>query len=147
MVIRTPAPLRASYPVHRTLTTRWFDNDIYAHMNNSVHYQLFDTVVNGHLLEHALLDLHKSETVFLVVESGCRYFGEIAFPDVVTAGLRVGRLGTSSIRYEVGLFRSDTQQAAAAGHFIHVNVNRQTRQPEPIAPRARDVLARLVMSG
>jgi acyl-CoA thioester hydrolase len=147
VVIRTPAPLRASYPVHRTLTTRWFDNDIYAHMNNSVHYQLFDTVVNGHLLEHALLDLHKSETVFLVVESGCRYFGEIAFPDVVTAGLRVGRLGTSSIRYEVGLFRSDTQQAAAAGHFIHVNVNRQTRQPEPIAPRARDVLARLVMSG
>ncbi|MFT7311004.1 MAG: acyl-CoA thioester hydrolase [Paracoccaceae bacterium] len=147
MVIRTPAPLRASYPVHRTLTTRWFDNDIYAHMNNSVHYQLFDTVVNGHLLEHALLDLHKSETVFLVVESGCRYFGEIAFPDVVTAGLRVGRLGTSSIRYEVGLFRSDTQQAAAAGHFIHVNVNRQTRQPEPIAPRAKDVLARLVMSG
>lgn len=146
-MIRTPAPLRASYPVHRTLTTRWFDNDIYAHMNNSVHYQLFDTVVNGHLLEHALLDLHKSETVFLVVESGCRYFGEIAFPDVVTAGLRVGRLGTSSIRYEVGLFRSDTQQAAAAGHFIHVNVNRQTRQPEPIAPRARDVLARLVMSG
>jgi acyl-CoA thioester hydrolase len=147
VVIRTPAPLRASYPVHRTLTTRWFDNDIYAHMNNSVHYQLFDTVVNGHLLEHALLDLHKSETVFLVVESGCRYFGEIAFPDVVTAGLRVGRLGTSSIRYEVGLFRSDTQQAAAAGHFIHVNVNRQTRQPEPIAPRAKDVLARLVMSG
>ncbi|MFT6912947.1 MAG: acyl-CoA thioester hydrolase [Paracoccaceae bacterium] len=147
MVIRTPAPLRASYPVHRTLTTRWFDNDIYAHLNNSVHYQLFDTVVNGHLLEHALLDLHKSETVFLVVESGCRYFGEIAFPDVVTAGLRVGRLGTSSIRYEVGLFRSDTQQAAAAGHFIHVNVNRQTRQPEPIAPRAKDVLARLVMSG
>jgi acyl-CoA thioester hydrolase len=147
VVIRTPAPLRASYPVHRTLTTRWFDNDIYAHLNNSVHYQLFDTVVNGHLLEHALLDLHKSETVFLVVESGCRYFGEIAFPDVVTAGLRVGRLGTSSIRYEVGLFRSDTQQAAAAGHFIHVNVNRQTRQPEPIAPRARDVLARLVMSG
>lgn len=146
-MIRTPAPLRASYPVHRTLTTRWFDNDIYAHLNNSVHYQLFDTVVNGHLLEHALLDLHKSETVFLVVESGCRYFGEIAFPDVVTAGLRVGRLGTSSIRYEVGLFRSDTQQAAAAGHFIHVNVNRQTRQPEPIAPRARDVLARLVMSG
>lgn len=146
-MIRTPAPLRASYPVHRTLTTRWFDNDIYAHMNNSVHYQLFDTVVNGHLLEHALLDLHKSETVFLVVESGCRYFGEIAFPDVVTAGLRVGRLGTSSIRYEVGLFRSDTQQAAAAGHFIHVNVNRQTRQPEPIAPRAKDVLARLVMSG
>jgi acyl-CoA thioester hydrolase len=147
VVIRTPAPLRASYPVHRTLTTRWFDNDIYAHLNNSVHYQLFDTVVNGHLLEHALLDLHKSETVFLVVESGCRYFGEIAFPDVVTAGLRVGRLGTSSIRYEVGLFRSDTQQAAAAGHFIHVNVNRQTRQPEPIAPRAKDVLARLVMSG
>lgn len=146
-MIRTPAPLRASYPVHRTLTTRWFDNDIYAHLNNSVHYQLFDTVVNGHLLEHALLDLHKSETVFLVVESGCRYFGEIAFPDVVTAGLRVGRLGTSSIRYEVGLFRSDTQQAAAAGHFIHVNVNRQTRQPEPIAPRAKDVLARLVMSG
>jgi acyl-CoA thioester hydrolase len=147
VVTRTSAPLRASYPVHRTLTTRWFDNDIYAHMNNSVHYQLFDTVVNGHLLEHALLDLHKSETVFLVVESGCRYFGEIAFPDVVTAGLRVGRLGTSSIRYEVGLFRGDTQQAAAAGHFIHVNVNRQTRLPQPIAPRAREVLARLVVSG
>jgi acyl-CoA thioester hydrolase len=129
--------------VFRTLTTRWFDNDIYAHMNNSVHYQLFDTVINGHLLEEGLLDLHNSATVFLVVESGCSYFSEIAFPDVVSAGLRVEKLGSSSVRYNVGLFVADASVAAASGHFIHVNVDRVTRKPAPLNDPTRAALAQL----
>lgn len=137
---RTSAPTRARFPIYRTITTRWFDNDVYAHMNNSVHYQLFDTVVNGHLLEEGLLDLHNSSTVFLVVESGCSYFSEIAFPDVINAGLRVAKLGKSSVTYEVGLFLQDSVTAAASGHFIHVNVDRKTRRPEALSNRVRAVL-------
>lgn len=144
---RTPPPTRAGFCAFKTLTTRWFDNDIYAHMNNSVHYQLFDTVVNGHLLQEGLLDLQGSATVFLVVESGCSYFSEIAFPDVVTAGLRVAKLGSTSVKYEVGLFRGDSDIAAASGHFIHVNVDRTTRRPEPLGAQARTVLERLVPRG
>ena len=136
-------PSRAQFPIFRSMTTRWFDNDIYAHMNNSVHYQLFDTVVNGYLLEEGILDLHNSQSVFLVVESGCSYFAEIAFPDVVTAGLRVAKLGTSSVKYEIGLFRRNDIKAAALGHFIHVNVNRLTRKPEPLGELARSVLKTL----
>ena len=136
-------PTRAQFPIFRSMTTRWFDNDIYAHMNNSVHYQLFDTVVNGYLLEEGVLDLHSSPSIFLVVESGCSYFSEIAFPDVVNAGLRVAKLGTSSVKYEIGLFRRDSIKAAALGHFIHVNVNRLTRKPEPLGELARSVLENL----
>lgn len=137
---RTTPPTRAHFPVYRTITTRWFDNDIYAHMNNTVHYQLFDTVVNGHLLEEGLLDLKNSPTVFLVVESGCSYFSQIAFPDVINAGLRVAKLGKSSVKYEVGLFLQDSITAAASGHFIHVNVDRATRKPEALSNLARSVL-------
>ena len=140
-------PTRSDYPVFQTLTTRWFDNDIYAHMNNTVHYQLFDTVVNGHLLTEGLLDIKSSPTVFLVVESGCSYFGEIAFPDLVTAGLRVVKLGKTSVRYEVGLFRNESENAAAAGHFIHVNVDRVTRRPEPLGAKHKTVLEALIPMG
>ncbi|MDG1066948.1 MAG: thioesterase family protein [Sulfitobacter sp.] len=141
---RATAPTRAEFPVFKTLTTRWFDNDLYGHMNNAVHYQLFDTVVNGHLLEEGLLELHNSETAFLVVESGCSYFSEIGFPDVITAGLRVAKLGSSSVTYNVALFRGDSDVAAAAGHFIHVHVDRATRKPRPMDARARQVLGELV---
>ena len=109
----------------RLLTTRWIDNDIYGHMNNAVHYQLFDTAVNGHLLEQGVLDLKLGKTVFLVVETGCQYFKELAFPDIITAGIKVSKLGTSSVTYAVGLFSGEENVAAAQGHFVHVNVNRQ----------------------
>lgn len=131
---------RADYEVFRTITTRWMDNDPYGHMNNVVHYSLFDTAVNGWLIEQGLLDIHRGQRIGLVVETGCRYFAEMAFPDVVTAGIRVGRLGSSSVRYEVGLFRNDDELAAAEGFFIHVYVDRETRRPQPIDDAMRDAL-------
>ena len=128
MVKHTPST-RDDYCVFSTITTRWFDNDVYGHMNNTVHYQLFDTAVNGYLMEQGLLDFKLGPTVFLVVETGCKYFSELAFPDVISAGIRVKKLGSSSVTYEVGLFRGGADEASAEGHFVHVNVDRKTRQP------------------
>lgn len=139
---RGPAD-RSAYKLFRTLTTRWADNDIYGHMNNVIHYSLFDTAVNGLLIERGVLDIHGGERIFLVVETGCRYFAEIAFPDVVDAGIRVARLGGSSVRYEVGLFRHGERAAAAEGFFIHVQVDRATRRPVPLGEETRRVLERL----
>ena len=142
-----PAPSeRSAYRVFRTLTTRWMDNDIYGHMNNVVHYSLFDAAVNGWLIENKVLDIHGGDQIGLVVETGCRYFGELAFPDVVTAGIRVAQIGSSSVRYEVGLFRNDESEACADGHFIHVFVERATQRPVPIPAGIRAALAPLAMS-
>ena len=124
---------RSDFRAFSTLTTRWIDNDIYGHMNNAVHYQLFDTAVNGHLLENGVLDLKLGKTVFLVVETGCQYFKELAFPDIITAGIKVSKLGTSSVTYAVGLFSGEEDFAAAQGHFVHVNVNRRTRRPSELS--------------
>jgi acyl-CoA thioester hydrolase len=134
---------RAAYKTFRILTTRWMDNDIYGHMNNVVHYSLFDTAVNGWLIEQGVLDIQDGDQIGLVVETGCRYFGEIAFPDRVDAGLRVAKLGTSSVRYEVGLFRNDEQTAAAEGFFVHVYVDRISRRPTPLSDRLRTTLEKL----
>ncbi|MGD9912767.1 MAG: acyl-CoA thioesterase [Rhizobiaceae bacterium] len=136
---------RDAYRAFRTIQTRWMDNDIYGHMNNVVHYSLFDTAVNGWLIEQGALDIHKGEQIGLVVETGCRYFSELAFPDVATAGLRVARLGTSSVRYEVGLFRNDEHIAAAEGFFVHVYVDRVTRRPTPLGTRLRAAVASLAV--
>ncbi|MBX3573846.1 MAG: acyl-CoA thioesterase [Mesorhizobium sp.] len=136
-----PVPAeRSAYRAFRTITTRWMDNDIYGHMNNVVHYSLFDTAVNGWLIEQKVLDIHGGDQIGLVVETGCRYFGELAFPDVVTAGIRVAQIGSSSVRYEVGLFRNDEEVAAAEGFFIHVYVDRQTRRPKPLNAALRAAL-------
>ena len=136
-----PAPsARSAYRAFRTLTTRWMDNDVYGHMNNVVHYSLFDTAVNGWLIEKGVLDIHGGDQIGLVVETGCRYFSEMAFPDVVTAGLRVARLGGSSVRYEVGLFRNDEDIAAAEGFFVHVYVDGRTRRPKPLGDALRGAL-------
>ncbi len=134
-----PSP-RSAYRTFRTITTRWMDNDIYGHMNNVVHYSLFDTAVNGWLIERDVLDIHGGDQIGLVVETGCRYFSELAFPDVVTAGLRVAKLGSSSVRYEVGLFRDAEDLAAAEGFFVHVYVDRQSRRPKPLNLSLRQVL-------
>ena len=122
---------RDDFPAFQVITTRWMDNDIYGHMNNVVHYSLFDTAVNGWLIAEGVLDIHKGDQIGLVVETGCRYFAELAFPDVVHAGIRVAKLGNSSVRYEVGLFRNDERQAAAEGFFVHVYVDAATRRPAP----------------
>ncbi len=136
---------REAYKAFRTIPTRWMDNDVYGHMNNVVHYSLFDTAVNGWLIEEGVLDIHGGEQIGLVVETGCRYFAEMAFPDVVTAGLRVARLGRSSVRYEIGLFRNGEQDAAAEGFFIHVYVEKATRRPVPLDPALRASLERIAV--
>lgn len=128
---------RADYRVFRPLPTRWMDNDIYGHLNNVVHYSLFDTAVNGWLVEKGLLDPHRDPIISMVVETGCRYRGEMAFPDLVTAGLAAARIGNSSIRYHIGLFRNEDTAASAEGHFTHVYVDRATRRPVPIPERLR----------
>ncbi len=140
-----PVPsTRADYRAFRAITTRWMDNDIYGHMNNVVHYSLFDTAVNAWLIERGVLDIRAGAQIGLVVETGCRYFSELAYPDLVTAGLRVARLGTSSVRYEVGLFRNDETDAAAEGFFVHVYVDRETRRPKPLAENLRAALEEIV---
>lgn len=131
---------RETYRAFRAIPTRWIDNDIYGHLNNAVHYSLIDTAVNGWLIERGLLDIHAGERIGLVAETGCRYFSEMAFPDTVTAGLRAARIGTSSVRYEVGLFRNEDARASAEGYFVHVYVDRATRRPAPMLPDLRAAL-------
>lgn len=140
----TPAT-RAAFPLFRSLQTRWMDNDVYGHLNNVVHYALFDTAVNGWLIEQGLVDPHHGTTICLVVETGCSYFAEMRFPDAVTAGIRVAALGTSSIRYDIALFRNDDEIAAAQGRFTHVHVDRATRRPVPLNVTMRGTLATLLV--
>jgi acyl-CoA thioester hydrolase len=140
---RTPPSTRDAYKVFRTIPTRWLDNDVYGHMNNSVHYTLFDTTVNCWLIENGLLDIHGGDRIGLVVETGCRYFAEMGYPDTIISGLRVGKLGSSSVRYEIALFRNDDERAAAEGFFVHVYVDRTTRRPNPIGDTLRAALGQI----
>ena len=143
MVKQTPST-RGDYSVFSTITTRWFDNDVYGHMNNTVHYQLFDTAVHEYLVAQGVLDFKFGPTVFLVVETGCKYFSALAFPDVISAGIKVIKLGTSSATYEIGLFRGDAEEASAEGHFVHVCVDRETRRPVEINIQTRKALSNLI---
>ncbi len=125
------------------IPTRWMDNDVYGHVNNVVYYSYFDTVVNEYLVSSGSLDIERSRTIGLVVETRCRFFRAIAFPDTVHAGLRVARLGNSSVRYEIGLFRNDEETAAAQGHFVHVYVDRETRRPAGLPQQMREALEKI----
>jgi acyl-CoA thioester hydrolase len=127
-----------------TVPTRWMDNDVYGHVNNVVYYSYFDTVVNGYLISSGALDIEKSPVIGLVVETQCRFFKPITFPDAVHAGLRVARLGNSSVRYEIGIFRNDEETAAAQGHFVHVYVDREGRRPTTLPPEMRAALERIL---
>ncbi|MFC7408964.1 acyl-CoA thioesterase [Hydrogenophaga atypica] len=131
-----PQP-RSAYPVFRTIGTRWMDNDVYGHVNNVVYYSWFDTAVNAWLIEQGALDIHSGEVIGLVIETQCNYFAPLAFPQAVHAGLRVAHIGRSSVRYEVGLFAADGELCAAAGHFIHVYVDRATRRPVPLPEKLK----------
>ena len=134
---------RDNYRYLTTIDTRWMDNDAYGHVNNVVYYSFFDTAVNRWLIERGVLDIAQSAAVGLVVETQCRYFAPLTFPDRVTAGLRIAHLGRSSVRYEIGLFRNDDVHAAAAGHFVHVYVDRATRQSVPISETVRTAMQEL----
>ncbi len=131
---------RADYRHFLAIPTRWMDNDVYLHVNNVVYYSYFDTVVNQYLVERGVLDIEKSSVIGLVVETQCHYFSPIAFPDTVHAGLRVAELGTSSVRYEIGIFRNTQVQAAAQGHFVHVHVDRASNRPTPLPQALRAAL-------
>jgi acyl-CoA thioester hydrolase len=137
-----PEP-RGNYRAFHDITTRWMDNDVYGHVNNVVYYSWFDTAVNGHLIERGALDIHRSEVIGLVVETQCNYFAPIEFPQKVEAGLRVAKLGRSSVRYEVGLFIKGEAMTAAKGHFIHVYVDRASRRPAELPPQLKSVLEAL----
>ncbi len=139
-----PAPeSRQAYPVFRDITPRWRDNDIYGHVNNVVYYSWFDAAVNAHLIEQGVLDIHAGQTIGLVVETHCNYFAPLAFPQLVQAGIRVASIGSSSVRYEIGLFAQGEDLCAAKGHFIHVYVDRQTRRPVPLPANFLSVLKAL----
>ena len=137
MAERRQPSTRGAYKAFRTVTTRWADNDVYGHMNNVVHYALFDSAVNQYLIEEGALDIREGQQIGLVVETRCSYFAEMAYPDVVHAGLRADYVGNSSITYGIGLFRNDDDKAAAEGQFTHVYVDRQSRRPQPLSDALR----------
>ena len=139
-----PQPLpRSDFPVYRSISTRWMDNDVYGHVNNVVYYSWFDTAVNATLIEKGVLDIHGGSTIGLVIETQCNYFAPLAFPQTIDAGIRVAKLGTSSVRYEVGLFAQGEPLCAAKGHFVHVYVDRETRRPVPLPPALKAYLETL----
>ena len=132
--IRPQPEARSAYRHFTSLSTRWMDNDAYGHVNNVVYYSLFDTAVNRYLIEAGALDIHAGAVIGLVVETHCNYFAPIAFPQMVDAGLRVAQVGSSSVRYEIGLFAAGEPLCAARGHFVHVYVDRETRRPAALPP-------------
>lgn len=134
---------RGDFPVLRELPTRWSDDDVYGHVNNVVHYAMFDTAVNGWLIDAAGTDIRRLPAIGLVVETQCRYFAELRFPDVVTAGLRLERLGTSSVVYRLALFGPRDEAPAAVGRFVHVYVDRASRRPVPVPEEIRLALRAL----
>ena len=134
---------RAAYPHRMTITTRWNDNDVYGHVNNVEYYAFFDTIINAYLIREGGLDIHRGSAIGLCAESHCSFSAALEFPDDVEAGLRVGHLGTSSVKYEIGLFGSDGEGPAATGWFVHVFVDRESRRPVPIPSAIRGALEKL----
>lgn len=131
---------RSQFPHFLEIPTRWMDNDAYQHVNNVVYYSFFDTAVNRFLIDKGVLDIHSDEVVGMVVDTGCSYFSSISFPDTVHAGVRVAKIGNSSVRYELALYRNGDEQPAAAGHFVHVYVDRKSNRSVPIPATVRAVL-------
>lgn len=134
---------RKAYPHFVAIPTRWMDNDTYGHVNNVVYYAYFDTAVNAHLIAAGHLDIRGGAAIGIVVETACRFHKALSFPDTVDAGLRIVRLGNSSVTYEIALFRAGDDDAAATGRFVHVWVDRGTRRPVPVPDAIRSALAPL----
>jgi acyl-CoA thioester hydrolase len=135
---------RSSYKHFLKIPTRWRDNDVYQHVNNVVYYSFFDTVINEYLIKEGGLDFEHGDVVGLAIETQCAFHKQIQFPQVVDAGLRVGKLGNSSVRYEVGLFIEGDEECAASGYFVHVFVERPENKPTPIPPKLRACMERLL---
>jgi acyl-CoA thioester hydrolase len=141
---RPAAGRRGDYPHFMPIPTRWMDNDIYGHVNNVVYYSYFDTLVNRYLIDPGKLDIHNGSVIGIAVETQCRFFKSFTYPEVVEGGLRVGRLGNSSARYEIGLFGEGEETARAEGHFVHVFVDRASNKPVPIPASIRAALERIL---
>ena len=137
-------PQRSDYPHFQPITTRWHDNDIYGHVNNVTYYSFFDSAVNSYLIERGGLDIHDGEVVGFAVSSSCDYFASIAYPDLIEVGVRVGKLGNSSVQYELAVFKAGEVEACAAGRFVHVFVDRASNRPVAIPDRLRDALSLLI---
>ncbi len=137
---REPPGRRSDYRHFLAIPTRWMDNDLYGHVNNVVYYSYFDTVINWFLIERGGLDIHEAAIIGVAAESGCRFRESFAYPETIDAGLRVGHLGNSSVRYEIGLFREGKDEAAAEGHFVHVFVERGVQKAVPIPAAIRAAL-------
>lgn len=138
---------RADFHYFLKIPTRWMDNDIYGHVNNVVYYSYVDTVSNSYLIEAGGLDIHSDTVIGIAVESHCNYYKSLEFPDTVDAGLRVGHLGRTSVRYEIGLFSETSEEICAAAHFVHVFVDRETNVPVPIPGKLRSALERIAGRG
>ena len=139
---RSQPTRRADYRAFVPISTRWSDNDVYGHMNNAAYYTFFDTAVTTWLLSQGL-SAKPGASLLFVAETGCRYLSELGYPDQVTVGLRIPHLGTSSIRYDIALFRNDEDRAAAEGLFVHVHVDAATRRPTPLPAELRATLERI----
>ena len=136
---------RQHYRHFMRIPTRWIDNDIYAHVNNAVYYTYFDTIINHYLFKEGDLDPHQGYVIGFALETFCRFLAPIAFPDVLDVGLRIGKLGSSSVRYELAIFVDGQVEPCAVGHFVHVFVNRHTKHPEAIQGKLRDAMTRLLI--
>jgi len=137
---------RSDFPRLVSLATRWMDNDAYGHVNNVEYYSYFDTVINEYLIKVGGHDIQQGREIAVCAESFCRYFQEVAFPDVLEIGLRVAKLGNSSVRYEIGIFKAGAETPAAAGYFVHVFVAKDSRRPVPMPPTIRAALEQLQIS-
>ncbi|PTQ71142.1 thioesterase family protein [Pseudomonas sp. GV071] len=137
--------LRSDYANFQPITTRWHDNDVYGHVNNVTYYSFFDSAVNTYLIEVGGLDIHSGPVVGFVVSSSCDYFASIAFPDRIEIGLRVGKLGNSSVQYELAVFKAGEDEACAAGRFVHVFVDRESNRPVSIPDGLRQALSDLLV--
>lgn len=138
-------PARSDYPFFYPINTRWSDNDVYGHVNNVIYYSYFDTAANRYLIEEGGLDISDGEIVGFVVSSGCEYHEPITYPEPIEAGLRVEKLGNSSVRYGIGIFKQGAEAAVAHGHFVHVFVNRKANKPVSIPENLREALERITV--
>ncbi len=139
------ASTRAGYRHFLPLQTRWADNDIYGHVNNVAYYGYFDTIVNEYLIAAGALDIHSGAVIGLVVETGCKYFAPLEFPQSLEGALRVARIGNSSVRYELAIFKAGEERPAAEGHFTHVYVDRHTRRPVSLPAALRSALEKIAV--
>jgi acyl-CoA thioester hydrolase len=139
---------RQEYPYFLSIATRWMDNDVYGHVNNVQYYSFFDTVIGHYLIHEGGLDFRTDTVIGFAIESQCQYKRAIAYPDVVEAGLRVERIGNSSVRYEIGIFTAGYEEAAATGYFVHVFVDRTSgNRPTPVPEKIRTALEKLLVTG